>query len=435
VSDGIGQTLLLAGFSALLAMMTYVMGRSVALIWTAWNRLRRTRLLWSLIHAVLVVGLLIAGFGAIFLTIQDFRGRDNANAAQARTETAFELAVDRFMSASAIFIALSIGAIVVVVPPTALLAYVVLRPATRRLEDLAAAARALRAGKLSARVRVDGEDEVARLQADFNAMATELAQAISALQTERDTVARLFQARRELFASVSHELRTPVATVRGYLDSTLEHWDGAPPRTLRHDLAIMARETERLQRLIDDLFMLARTEVGRLPLTLAPTDVAALLLYIAEVTSSLAWERGRVEVLAQPAPGLPPVSADAERLEQVIRNLVANAVRHTPPGGLVVLTAEAATDGVVIQVKDTGEGIPAAMLPHIWERFYRAGTPTERDQGGAGLGLALVKELTEAMGGTVSVASVVGKGTIFTLQFPVAASPGQPISPTSSLAK
>jgi signal transduction histidine kinase len=246
-----------------------------------------------------------------------------------------------------------------------------------------------------------------------------------------------------------------VATLRGYLESTLEHWDGAPPRDqrqdLRRDLQVMAGETERLQGLIEDLFALSRAEVGRLPLDIGPTDVGALLRRSAAAAARLAWERGRVEVLAEVPPALPAARADAGRLEQAVRNLVANAVRHTPPGGLVLLlTAEAVAGGVAVQVKDTGEGIAPKDLPHIWERFYRSSTARERDPGdgggvgtetggsgaggnanrrngtahgapgGAGLGLALVKEVIEAMGGSVGVDSTVGQGSTFTLRLPAA---------------
>jgi signal transduction histidine kinase len=247
-------------------------------------------------------------------------------------------------------------------------------------------------------------------------MAADLERAMGDLQAERDAVARLLEARRELVVAVSHELRTPVATLRAYLDSALAHWDGAAPPTLRDDLGIMAGEAERLQRLIDELFTLARAEAGGLPLALQPTDVGALLRRCAAVAAPPAWARGRVEVLAETPPDLPPARADPDRLEQVVRNLVANAVRHTPPGGLVLLTAAAEADAIVVQVRDTGEGIAAEALPRLFERFYRAGDARDRDRGGAGLGLALVKELTEAMGGSVGVESVAGEGSVFTVR-------------------
>jgi signal transduction histidine kinase len=413
---------LLGGFAAALAALAYAATRGAALAWAAWNRLRHTRLIWCMTHAVLVVALVLAvGFAAV-VTAMDFHARGTAAvpAEPGGAGAALAQVLDRFLAAAAILLVFSAGAVLVVLPPTLLLAYGVLRPVTRRLEGLAAATGALRAGDLAARVPVGGEDEVARLQADFNAMAADLEQAMAEVQAERDTVARLLQARRELVAAVSHELRTPVATLRGHLDSAREHWDGAPPATLRDDLEVMAGETEHLQRLIEDLFTLSRAEVGRLPLAIAPTDVGALLRRSAAAAAPLAWERGRVEVLAETPPNPAPARADAGRLEQVVRNLVANAVRHTPPGGLVLLTAAAADGAVVVQVKDTGEGIAPEDLPHVWDRFYRSGSARDRDRGGAGLGLALVKELTEAMGGTVGVESALGQGSTFTLRLPAA---------------
>jgi signal transduction histidine kinase len=223
-----------------------------------------------------------------------------------------------------------------------------------------------------------------------------------------------------LVVAVSHDLRTPVATLSAHLDSALAHWDTGPPPTLRDDLATMTAETERLGRLIDDLFTLARAEVATLPLAVRPTDVGALLRRCAAAAGPPAWERGRVEVLAEVPSDLPPALADPDRLERVVRNLVANAVRHTPPGGLVLLTGAPDDGAVVVQVRDTGEGIAAEDLPRIFERFYRSGPARDRDGGGAGLGLALVKELTEAMGGMVSVESQLGTGSTFTLRLPAA---------------
>jgi signal transduction histidine kinase len=325
-----------------------------------------------------------------------------------------------------------------VVVPATLISVVVLRQAIRRLEDLTTATAALRAGDLTARVPVAGEDEVARLQEDFNAMAADLEGAMRDLRAERDTVARLLQARRELVVAVSHELRTPVATLRAYLDSSLDgppDAPNAPPLPLRQDLEVMAREAVRLQRLIEDLFVLSRAEAGRLSLALEPVDTGPLLERCAAAAAPLAWERGRVDVIVQPPPQPLWARADPGRLEQVVRNLLANAVRHTPPGGLVLLTvtptAPGPTDpggGVVLQVKDTGEGIPAADLPRIWERFYRGSHPTATSAGdaGAGLGLALVKELTEAMGGTVTVESAAGEGSVFAVRLTAAPGPAAP---------
>jgi signal transduction histidine kinase len=315
------------------------------------------------------------------------------------------------------------AALIVMFPPAALLSSYLTRRTTRRITQLASAASLMQAGDLSTRVFVEGEDEVAQLQTAFNAMAADLqrtmddlAQVNAALQAERDAVTRLLQERRELIAGVSHELRTPIATLRGHLDLTLVHWNGAPEPTLRADLEVMERETVRLQRLIDDLFTLSRAEVGELSLKLAPTDIALTLRRSLEAAAPGAWASGKVELIAAIPANLPCALVDEGRLEQIVRNLLRNAVRHTPPGGVVVLSADVDSDAVIVQVKDTGEGIAPADLPHIFERFYRAPSARERDSSGAGIGLALVKELTEAMGGSVAAANTPGAGACFSVR-------------------
>ena len=267
---------------------------------------------------------------------------------------------------------------------------------------------------------VEGEDEVAQLQADFNAMAADLERATREIQAERDKVVTLLQSRRDLIANVSHELRTPVATIRGYLESALAG-DGEVPtddQGLRHDLVVMEGEVERLQGLIDDLFTLARAEVDGLALNLQPIDVGPLVRGRVEAMAPLAWHRGRVEVVAEVPPELPAVLADPDRLEQVLVNLLRNGVRHTPPGGIVAVLVAVAEDCVRIEVRDTGEGIPPGDMDLVWERFYRGAGARVKDNRGAGLGLALVKELTEAMGGTVEVESTVGQGSCFIVRLP-----------------
>lgn len=433
----------LGGFAAVASVAAYALGRGLVLAWPGWDRRRRTRLLWALTHAQLVGSLSLTCTIAALLTmsavfaiaLQAWRETaGDTDSAADRAVTFVAAFSEQMVPATVFFVLASLVIGVVVVVPVALISVVVLPRTTRRLEELAAATASLRAGNLAARVPIAGEDEVARLQADFNAMATDLGRSLTELGAERDAVARLLADRRQLVAAVSHELRTPVATLRGYLDSALAHWNGAPPPTLRDDLATMAAETERLGRLIDDLFTLSRAEVDRLPITLRPTDVAALLRRAAGAAAPLAWQRGRVEVLAETPPDLPSALVDPDRLEQAVRNLLANAVRHTPPGGVVLLGATADGDALLVQVKDTGEGIAPEDLPHLWDRFYRAGTARERDRdgggAGAGLGLALVKELTEAMGGTVGVESAPGVGSCFWLRVPIAtADPARPDPP------
>ena len=394
----------------------FVISRLSVRLLVIWNGLRRRHLVWALTHAhLLVVVLGMCLVVALLATIEVLTNPNHGVPLQLLPVLFF-------------FFLLTVVVLLIVLPPSALFSYLFANRTTRRLQTLARATSDLRGGDYGIRVPVEGEDEVAQLQANFNAMAADLERGVHEVQAERDTVTALLAARRELVASVSHELRTPVATLRGYLESAREHWNGTPPATLRGDLEIMARETVRLQALIDDLFMLARAEVSRLELRLAAVDAAEVARRCVASVAPLAWQRGRVEVSAEIVPGTPAVRADAARLEQVIQNLLHNAVRHTPPGGIVAVTvapADGKDDGalaVVLRVQDTGEGIPADELPRIWERFYRTARSRDGADGGTGLGLALVKELTEAMGGSVGVESVPGAGSCFTLRLPTASS-------------
>lgn len=381
------------------ATLGFVVLRVAWHLWRYWDGLRRTRLVWSLTHAhVVLLVLVTALIGTLFV---------------ARTARSTHDVIS-----SLLFIVIGTGLeVVVILPASALFSYLVARRTGRRIEELAAATSALRAGDYAIRVPVVGLDEVARLQDDFNAMAATLDRAIHDLQAERDTVARLLESRQELLANVSHELRTPVATLRGYMESSQIDRDGVLPDGLRHDLRVMEHEVVRLQELLDDLFSIARADVGQLALRCEPIDIGALAARSVETIAPLAWQSGRVEVVSHLAKNVPPARVDPRRIEQVLRNLLQNAVRHTPPGGLVAVTVNGDDETVCVQVRDTGEGIPAEDLPHIWERFYRAGN-SQSWSGGTGLGLALVKELTEAMNGLVSVESVLGAGSCFTLRLP-----------------
>lgn len=376
-------------------------------LWAYCDRLRRTRLRWALTYAQVIV-VATAAFSLSFVVLILIV----ANARNFSFGPLFAI-----LLLFCLFVSIMIA--FVILPPFALFSHLFIRPTTRRIEQLAAATSVLRAGNYQVRVPVEGEDELARLQADFNAMASHLERTMRELQQERDTVAALFQERRDLIANVSHDLRTPVTTVRGYLESTLSNWNGHPPQTLQKDLQVMQQQTIRLQSLIDDLFTLARVEVDRLEMRCLPTNVEALTRRVVETIAPLAWQGSRVEVHMEVAAQVPLALVDASRLEQVLQNLLHNGVRHTPPGGIVVAVVDAEPDMVTIQVKDTGEGIASAELERIWERFYRTEcSRTKQPHNGAGLGLAIVKELTEAMGGNVGVTSTTGEGACFTVRVP-----------------
>jgi signal transduction histidine kinase len=382
----------------------FVVSRIVARILLFWNHLRRTQLLWSLTNALVMLvalgaALLVLIFEALIIS--------------------FVRDILLIIPATLGLISVSIIALAAIVPPSALFSYLVIRRTTRRVKELAMATSILRRGNYAVRVPVVGEDEVALLQTNFNAMAIDLERAMRDLQGERDRVAALLQSRRELIANVSHELRTPVATFRSYLETTLTHWDETPQPVLQHDLQVMENEMIRLQSLVEDLFTLARSEVGRLTLRCVPTDVVLLTRKIVESAAPLAWRASKVEVVVDAPDEVPLALVDPARLEQTLHNLLHNGLRHTPPGGIVAVIIATDSAAIKVQVKDTGEGIAPDDLPRIWERFYRGESTRTRMGSGTGLGLALVKEWTEATGGTVAVESAPGEGSCFTLRLPL----------------
>jgi signal transduction histidine kinase len=378
----------------------FVIGRVGVRVWLFWDHLRRTQLVWSLAHAIVV--LLALGAGVLILLIDGF--------------IFYRSPVIYILPVTMVLVVVSLGVLVALILPFALFSYVAMRGTVERIKMLAAATSALRAGNYHVRVPVMGEDEVAQLQADFNAMATDLQRTLRELQEQRDNVAKLLDERRELIANVSHELRTPVATLRGYLETMLLHWDGISRPAIHRDLRVMEDETLRLHGLVEDLFTLSRAEVGKLELQCVPTDVSELVCRVVAASAALAWRSSKIEVVADIPDCLPAVCVDAKRLEQILHNLLHNGVRHTAPGGIVAVMVLVESSSVVFQVRDTGEGIAREDLPHIWRRFYQS--KSSRVGGGSGLGLALVKEWTEAMGGMVFVESVLGEGSCFSLRFP-----------------
>ena len=271
------------------------------------------------------------------------------------------------------------------------------------LVDVMAAADAVADGDLSVRVAERGPGELARLARSFNRMTAEL---------ERSD-----QQRRNLTADVAHELRTPIHIVQGNLEGVL---DGIYAPTDEH-IAATLDETRALARLVEDLQLIAAAETGQLTLVTAPVDVAELL---ADLVTSFGprAEAADIALSATVDDGQGPLTVlgDAGRLDQALANLLVNALRHTPAGGAITLTATPAgaqSERVRITVADTGSGIPAADLPYIFDRFWRGDRArSHRDGVGGGLGLAIVRQLVEAHGGQIAVESVVGEGTRFVVE-------------------
>jgi signal transduction histidine kinase len=293
-----------------------------------------------------------------------------------------------------------------------LTALLIFRPAHNRLRTLEQAARALGEGRADVRATETGGDEVSSLARTFNRMAADLDSRAAAL-TESD------RARRQLLADVSHELMTPLSAIRGYVE-TLGMTDLPLDQGTRHQyLGIVEEETHKLEAIIGDLLDLARLEGGGDTLREEPVSVADLFVRVADRHLPAMRDRG-VVLERDMAQGTPPIRGDAARLEQALQNLAANAIRHTPPGGRVVLHASPADNGVRIVVRDTGPGIPPEHLARVFDRFYkvdasRAGTAVPS---GSGLGLSIVRAIVERHGGTVTASNAPEGGAEFELVLP-----------------
>jgi signal transduction histidine kinase len=289
----------------------------------------------------------------------------------------------------------------------AVLALVFSRRVLGRVDALTTAARLMERGDLTQRVSVGSRDEIGELARAFNAMAESLA------RTER--------LRRTMVTDVAHELRTPLTNVRGYLEALRDGVAEPTPSLIAslHDEALL------LGRLVDDLQELTLAEAGQLRLDRAAWTLDDLVGSAVELARPRALEKG-VALRADFSPDLPTVDADRNRIGQVLHNLLGNAITHTDTGGEIVVSAGQHPGEVEVRVHDTGAGIPAEHLPYVFERFYRADRSRARATGGAGIGLAIVKELVQAHGGRVGIESAPGRGTTVTFTLPIASRPALP---------
>jgi two-component system, OmpR family, sensor kinase len=306
-----------------------------------------------------------------------------------------------------------VGLLLLAVGATAT-ALLIFRPAHKRLRALEQAARALGEGRTDVRA-LEGHDEVGSLAKTFNTMATDLAIRACALE-EADRV------RRQLLADVSHELMTPLTAIRGYAETLAMAHVPKDDAARQRYLGIVLQETNRLEAIIGDLLDLARLEGGGDSLTLEAVPVPHLFGRVRDRHEPTVRDRG-ITLAFEVADGTPPVHGDEVRLEQALQNLAANAIRHTPGGGMVTLRAAVDDGQVRITVQDTGPGIPPEHLPRVFDRFYkvdaaRAGTTVPS---GSGLGLSIVRAIVERHGGTARASNAAGGGARFELWLPSAA--------------
>jgi signal transduction histidine kinase len=281
---------------------------------------------------------------------------------------------------------------------------------TSPLNALTTAARQIAAGDFTARVANPRDDEIGQVGRAFNAMAEGLAQSEGA--------------RRNMIADIAHELRNPLGVIQGQLEGML---DGVFPTT-SEQIASLYDETLLLARLVGDLRDLALADAGQLQIARQPTDLRALIEKTASAFTLQADEKN-IARTTKIADNLPRVNIDAQRIEQVLRNLIGNALRHTPEDGAVSVECtvhsgqsvvkDQSSPYVLVRVTDTGLGIACEDLPHVFERFWRGDKARVRAGGGAGLGLAIAKQLIASHGGMIGVESDVGRGATFWFTLPV----------------
>ena len=267
------------------------------------------------------------------------------------------------------------------------------------LVNVMTAADAVAEGDLSVRVPERGPGEIRRLVESFNRMVDELA--------------RADQQRRNMTADVAHELRTPLHILRGNLEGLLDGVYEATPK----QIGAMLDEIHLLSRLVDDLQTISLAEAGQLPLHLSEVNIAELLADVRTSFSGQAEEAGinlEIEVEDENL----TITADAGRLDQVLGNLVGNALRYTGAGTSIRLQAEASPNGVRLRIQDEGLGIPPEDIPFVFDRFYRADKSRSRQDGGSGLGLAIARQIVQLHRGRINVESELGKGTTFIIDLP-----------------
>ena len=270
------------------------------------------------------------------------------------------------------------------------------------LRDMTEVSRRIAAGSYHQRVQMPGDDELGTLARSLNQMAETLE------QTERRRV--------ELIGDVAHELRTPLSSIGGTMEGLV---DGVLPAEAATFLDVQ-HEVTRLQRLVHDLEELSRAEAGQILLDLRPSDLSVLVRTAAD-RLRLQYDDKGVHLGLDLPPSLPPVRMDTARITQVLINLLGNALQYTSAGGSVTVKASADAREVLVAVHDTGSGISAQHLPHVFERFYRVDKSRSRTGGGSGIGLTIAKHLVEAHGGRIWAESPgVGQGSTFTFTLPLA---------------
>jgi signal transduction histidine kinase len=284
---------------------------------------------------------------------------------------------------------------------TLVLLSILVMPRLQVIEDLTIAARHLANGQWEHRVKVRASDEISELARSFNAMG--------------ESLQRLENLRRIMVSDIAHELRTPLSNIQGYMEGLRD--EVIPPTT--EIFESLHQEAALLTRLVNDLQTLALADAGQIELRRVFTSLNAIVKNVVIGMKDSPHRADQPTINVKPLDHLPRVSVDPDRLKQVVSNLLANALAHTPPTGRITIEGSNDDKFVWLTIRDTGSGIAPEHLPYVFERFYRADKSRNRATGGTGIGLAIVKQLVQAHGGIVEAKSEVGVGSCFRFSIPI----------------
>ena len=395
----------------------YLFFRLFFRLWLLIDHLRKQYFAWSLTYYFLFIEVVAVFIIFVISTIMfsaamnRFVGGISMN----RWSQIFDWLVNTILPMIGFFVVFLFFSLVFLIPPFTLFALIFAKRITNRLRNLGETAAELRKGNFKARSPVQGSDEIAQLQLDFNSMAENLEKAIDELDNEKDVVNGLLEERKQLVARVSHELKTPITTIMNYQDVIREQVKKKRDKELKKNIEIISQEVNHLDIIINDLFDLSRAEIGRLAIKKEPCDIAEIIEQVIEAQKPIAWQTRHVELASQIEKKLPKIKLDKSRINQILNNLIRNSVQHTPPGGIIQVCANKHEQSLFVTVKDTGEGIPSEELPEIWTKFHKDLNSIT----GSGIGLSVVKELVDLMDGKIIVRSKVGVGSEFQIEFPI----------------
>ncbi|MGH0053896.1 MAG: ATP-binding protein [Sphaerochaetaceae bacterium] len=282
---------------------------------------------------------------------------------------------------------------------------------TSRLRRLSLGVQAFKDGRFNHRIPVKGKDEIAQLSQAFNEMAESIQEGIAKLE-DADKL------RNQLIANISHDLRSPLTSIRGHLETLLLKENSISEKERREFVEITLRNVSGFQKLVEELLDLAKLEARQIAPERLPFSLAEL---VQDVVLKMRSQSDNKHIAMQyvPDPHLPMYNGDIGLIERVLTNIIGNAIEHTPQSGTVTISVALLENNIILSVSDTGNGIPQADIPHVFERFYRADKSRTRKSHGTGLGLAIAKEVVDLHGGTIKAENSEEGGAVITISLPL----------------